>query len=529
MEFDFVIVGGGSAGCVLASRLSEDSSKTVLLLEAGGSDHHPLYAIPAGFAKMTKGIGSWDWTTTPQSHLDGRVLKFTQGRVIGGGSTINAQVYTRGNAADFDRWATAEGCPGWSYDDVLPYFKKSENNIRGASPYHGSGGPQTVSNPRAALPICDAFISAGEEYGLPRNPDVNGESQLGLGLYQLTQRDGRRCSAYTGFLRPVLSRKNLIVSKHCRADKIVISNGRATGVEYDHRGTRKTATARAEVIVASGTVGSPKLLMQSGLGPGAHLQNLGIPVVRDRSSIGSNLQDHLDLFTIWECTGPHTYDAWSTPLKTIQAGLQYIFSRTGPAASNLFETGGFAPLEDGEPSPGLQFHLGLGSGIEAGVEKLENDGVTLNSAVMRPRSRGNVRLSSPEPEAPPLIDPNYWSDPRDRELAIKGLGMARAIMGMPALKPFVSREILPGAKMTSQEDLHRYACRSAKTDHHPVGTCRMGSQNDAVVDPFLRFNGLHGLRICDASIMPSIISSNTNATAIMIAERGADFIRQDNR
>jgi choline dehydrogenase-like flavoprotein len=526
MAYDYIITGAGSAGCVLAARLSEDPSVKVLLLEAGGADRHPLFHMPAGFAKMTKGIASWGWSTVPQRHLSGRVLWYTQAKVLGGGSSINAQIYTRGNARDYDAWSRDEGCAGWAYRDVLPYFRRAEDNDRFANEYHGGGGPLGVSVPINPLPISEAFLRAAQQFGIPFNPDFNGVRQEGIGHYQVTVRNARRSSAAVAYLRPALKRPNLTVRTGAAATRILISRGRATGVELAATdGARETVLAEREVIVSSGAIGSPRLLMLSGIGPADHLRSVGLKVVHDLPGVGGNLQDHLDLYAIAECTGDHTYDGYTKLHRTVWAGLQYLLFKKGPVASTLFETGGFWTV-DAEPAwPDVQFHLGLGSGIEAGVGRLRNAGVTLNSAYLRPRSRGTVRLPSADPSAMPLIDPNYWSEPHDRAMALAALRMAREILRQPALKPYVLAERMPGPETTSDADLIEYAERTCKTDHHPVGTCRMGHGPDAVVGPDLRVHGIDGLRVADASIMPRITSSNTNAPTIMIGEKASDLVR----
>ena len=521
---DYIITGAGPAGCALAARLSEDPSVKVVLIEAGGRDRHPFFHMPAGFARMTKGIASWGWSTVPQKHLDGRVLWYTQAKVLGGGSSINAQIYTRGHARDYDLWAYEQRCAGWSYAQVLPYFKRAEDNQRFADSYHSSGGPIGVSIPINPLPINEAFIRAGQEFGLPYNADFNGVSQEGVGHYQVTVRNARRCSAAVGYLKPIRGRPNLIIRTGAMATRILVDKGRAVGVELVEGGQKSTLRCQREVIVSSGAIGSPRLLQLSGIGPAAHLDAVGVKVVHDLPGVGENLQDHLDLYVIAECTGDHTYDNYVKLHRSAWAGLQYLMFAKGPVASTLFETGGFGYADRAARSPDIQFHLGSGSGIEAGVAKMKNPGVTLNSAFLHPRSRGTVRLKSADPTDHPLIDPNYWADPYDRAMSIEGLRMAREIFRQKALEPFIMAERMPGPATQSEADLAQYAFRTCKTDHHPAGTCKMGVDDMAVVAPDLKVRGLEGLRVCDASIMPIVNSSNTNAPTIMIGEKGADII-----
>ena len=524
MAFDYIIVGGGSAGCVLANRLSADPSLKVLLLEAGGGDGNPLFRMPAGFAKMTKGVASWGWSTVPQQHLGGRRVWFTQAKVIGGGSSINAQLYTRGNAKDYDAWSQEAGCAGWSYREVLPYFKRSEDNQKLVNAYHAYGGPLGVSYPVNPLPISFAFLRAAQEMGIPFNDDFNGAQQQGMGHYQLSTRNAERSSTASAFLKPARNRPNLTVRLKTQTLRVVIENGRATGVEVAGPSGVEVLRCEREVLLASGAMGSPRLLQLSGVGPADALRRAGVEVRHDLPGVGANLQDHLDLYAIAECTGDHTYDRVAQPHRTLWAGLQYLLFKTGPVASTLFETGGFWYADRAARSPDIQFHLGLGSGIEAGVEQMRNPGVTVNSAFLRPRSRGTVRLASADPAAAPLIDPNYWADPYDRECSLKGLRLAREILRQPALKPFVLAERLPGDGLESDQELIDYAWRACKTDHHPVGTCAMGSGLDAVTTPDLRVRGMMGLRVVDASVMPFVPSCNTNAPTIMVAEKGADLI-----
>ena len=522
--YDFIIVGGGSAGSVLAGRLSEVRSAEVLLLEAGGSDRHPLYHVPAGFARMTKGLGSWGWNTVPQRFMQDKIFRYTQARVIGGGSAINAQIYTRGNPLDYDDWRQM-GCDGWGYEDVLPYFKMAEDNETLENRYHGKGGPLGVCEPRATLPICEAFFEAAAELDIPRNLDVNGETQEGVCFYQLTQRDARRASAAMAYIAPVRHRKNLTVKLGAEVRRLIIESGRARGVELMD-GTR--LTANVEVLLSCGAIGSPRLLQLSGIGPADRLIRLDVDVVCDHPQIGANLQDHLDLYCVAELTGAHSYDRFGKPHWAMLAGLKYLFGRKGPVASSLFETGGFWYANPSARSPDVQLHLGLGTGIEHGVASMRQGGITLNSCNLHPRSRGTVRLRSADPKMAPLINPNYLQDPIDRQMSIRGLKLAQEILAQSPLRRYIVAERMPGPEVKTDNDYFDYICAHSKTSHHCAGTCRMGVDENAVVDARLRLNGIDGLRVVDNSIMPTVISSNTNAAAIMIGEKAADMIKADN-
>ncbi len=524
-KYDYIVIGGGSAGSVVSARLSENPDARVLLLEAGSGDRHPFFHLPAGFAKMTKGIGSWGWKTTPQRHMQNKVFNYTQAKVVGGGSAINAQVYTRGAASDYDGWEK-NGCTGWSYSNVLPYFKKSEDNDTYENEYHGKGGPLGVSQPVAALPICDAYIAAAAEVGVPKMIDCCGEKQDGAGYYQLTQRNARRSSSAMAFLTPNRKRRNLTVRTGVQVRRILFQSGRAVGVETI---AGQKVFANEEIILSSGAVGSPRLLQLSGVGPAEELSALGIEVVLDQPNVGSNLQDHLDLYTICEVSGPHTYDRYAKLHMSALAAVQYLLKRTGPVASSLFETGGFWYADSESDSPDIQMHLGLGTGIEAGVQAMPNGGVTLNACFLRPKSRGSVRLRSNDPAVMPAIDPNYLADPYDREMSVRGLKLTQSILSQPALKPYILAERLPGPEVISDQDYFDFICAHSKTSHHCAGTCQMGEGQDSVVDSRLRVHGIEGLRVVDASIMPTVVSSNTNAATIMIGEKASDMIKQDSR
>jgi choline dehydrogenase-like flavoprotein len=527
---DYVIVGAGSAGCVIAARLAELPDAKVLLLEAGPLDTDRLIHLPVGFFKMTDGPLTWGFKTAPLAHADNREMVFPQGRVLGGGSSINAMVYTRGNAADYDSWAADEGCSGWAYADVLPYFRKAEDNERFSNAWHGTGGPLGVSDLRSPHPLTKAFVRAAQEAGLAYNPDFNGREQAGAGLYQVTQRGGRRCSAAVGYLKRALERPNLRLVTDVRVERLLIENGRATGVAYSRFGQHYTASADVEVIVTAGAVGSPRLLLLSGIGPADELRALGITVAHDLPGVGRNFHDHIDVYVISELAGPHSYDKHTRPHKMLWAGLEFMLLKSGPVTSNLAEGGAFVTTDPAEPSPDIQHHFLPGAGLEAGVPPVPSGyGCTLNSCYLRPKSRGTIRLRSADPAVAPVIDPNYWAEPSDMAASLRGLASAREIMAQPAFRPFVAREHLPGKDVTGRAELEAYARRLGKTDYHPVGSCKMGTDDLAVVDPECRVRGIERLRICDSSIMPRVVSSNTNAASIMIGEKAADLVKGNRR
>ena len=394
----------------------------------------------------------------------------------------------------------------------------------GNNEYHGRGGPIGVAQPKAQLPVMEAFIRAAGEIGIPRCNDLAGPEPAGMGLYQVTQRKARRSSAATGYVRPALSRKNFTLALNTLTTRLVVEQGRCIGIEVADAGRLRAIRATAEVIVSSGAVGSPKLLMLSGIGPAQHLKEVGVNVVHDLPGVGGNFQDHLDIWAIAECTGDHSFDKYGKPWWAAVAGLRYLLTRDGPVASSLFNSGGFWYADTHATHPDVQFHLGLGSGIEAGVAALKNPGITLNAVLLRPRSRGTVRLRSANPEDAPVIDPNFWSDPYDREYTMRAFDISREILRQKALKPFILAERVPGPEVTGKNALFDYACARTKTDHHPVGTCAMGVTADSVVTPDLKLRGIEGLRVADNSIQPTLISSNTNAAAMMIGEKCAAMV-----
>ncbi len=524
-ECDYIIVGAGAAGCALAARLSEAADCSVLLLEAGPPDRNPYIHMPAGFAKMTGGPLTWGWRTVAQRHAANREILFAQGRVLGGGSSINAMVFTRGCPEDYDRWAHDEGCPGWSATEVQPYFLRMEDNDLLSGSRHGVGGPLGVSS----IPpnrMTRAFVQACQQYGIPHTPDFNGASQAGCGVYQTTTRDGRRCSSAVAYLRAAMVRPNLSVLTNCLSTRLVIEDGRAVGVEYRQSGGLRVARAAREVIVAAGAIGSPRLLLLSGIGPADELRALGIDVVLDLPAVGRDLQDHYGTDVVYELGGPYSLDKYNKPHWMLWAGLEYKLFGKGPVASNIVEGGAFWWSDRNSPTPDTQFHFLSGAGVEAGIPAPESgSGCTMNTYFLRPRSRGSVTLRTGDPAAAPAIDPNYLADPYDVLQSVRGVKMMRDIMRQTAFASTVTREHVPGAALQSDAEIEEYIRQRGRTSYHPVGTCRMGGDAASVVDPELRVRGIERLRICDSSIMPSLVSSNTNAPSIMIGEKAADLIR----
>jgi choline dehydrogenase-like flavoprotein len=523
---DYVIVGGGSAGCTLAARLSEDPGARVLLIEAGRKDSSPYIHLPVTYYKTTGPQFTWGLETTAQQHQGGIVTPFTQARVLGGGSSINAQVYMRGTPADYDAWKDEFGCAGWGYGDVLPYFKKAEDNTRLAGDLHGVGGPLKVSDQAYTHPLTYAWLKSCQQAGLPYNADFNSATQAGCGLYQVTNRAGRRSSAANCYLRPAEGRSNLTIMTDAEVLRVLFEDGRASGVEVQQAGAVRKIAASREVILASGAIGTPKILMHSGIGDASHLAQNGIEVVADLPEVGKNLQDHLDVFLIYELTGPHSYDKYKKLPWQIWAGLQFALFRSGPITSNVVEGGAFWWVDPEDPEPDVQFHFLAGAGVEAGIADVPGgNGCTLNAYLTRPRSRGTVSVAGNDPRQFPKIDPNYLSDPDDLAKTVESVRLGRKLMGGESLAPYLKQEHFPGVNVESQAELEAFVRAQARTGYHPVGTCRMGSDGESVVDTQLRVRGVDGLRVADNSVMPKLVSGNTNATAIMIGERAADFIR----
>lgn len=525
MDYDYIVIGGGSAGCALAARLSEAPEVSVLLLEAGNGDSNPYIHLPVGFYKMTGGPLTWGLTTAPQQHALQREIPYAQARVLGGGGSINAEIYTRGCAQDYDAWASDFGCAGWSGAEVLPYFLRSEDNDTFAGPLHGIGGPLGVSTPMPQ-PITRAFVQACQQIGMPYNPDFSGATQAGAGAYQTTTRNARRCSAAVGYLRPAMGRPNLTVRTGVLIERIVIEQRRAVGVDIVERGKRSTIRSSVEVLLTAGAIGSPKLMLLSGLGPAEQLRALGIAVVADLPQVGRNLHDHFGIDVVYELNGPYSLDKYSKPLWMLWAGLEYLLFKKGPVASNIVEGGAFWYADRDAATPDLQFHFLVGAGVEDGVPKIASgSGVTMNSYTLRPKARGTVTLRSADARAAAVVDPNFLGHEYDMKTSIEGVRLSREIFAQSALGKYVRKEHFPGPGVGSHAELENYARQYGRTSYHPVGTCRMGGDAESVVDPQLRVRGIAGLRICDSSVMPALVSSNTNAPSIMIAEKAADLIR----
>lgn len=522
---DYVVVGGGSAGSALAGRLALADAGKVLVIEAGPRDSNPLIHIPAGFVKLLDTDLLYHYKTERQAALNGRSPIMPQGAVLGGGGSVNAAIYVRGQRRDYDDWARL-GADGWGYSDVLPYFRRAEDNDRFSDAYHGTNGPLGVSDPRQITDLTRAFVRSAQEAGIPFTSDFNGARQRGVGFNQTTTRNGRRCSAAVGYLRPAMKTGNLEIRTSCHVTRILFEGDRATGVEYLRHGKIETVRADKEVILSAGAVQTPKLLMLSGVGPEAELRRHGIAVKHRLDGVGQNLQDHLEFPAIRYCTGRYGYYGEDTFFRSIRNGLQYLFFKSGPVMSNVTEACAFVNVDDMDAEPNIQMHFVPIVFMDSDQESVKRAGATVNPCVLRPESRGEIRLRSANPADHPIVDPRYLTAPEDMRLSVKALKLAREILAQSSFASFVeTTEAYPGKAIEDDDALAAYVRSKGKTVYHPAGTCRMGHDDMAVVDPELRVRGLRNLRVVDNSIMPTLISGNTNATAIMIGEKASDLVR----
>ncbi|WP_226553961.1 GMC family oxidoreductase [Celeribacter naphthalenivorans] len=526
--YDFIVTGAGSAGCVMAARLSENGKYSVLLLEAGGEDRAFWIHAPMGYPFLFANPKiNWMFDSEPISGLNGRTTYMPRGKVLGGTSSINGMVYIRGHAEDYHHWRQM-GCEGWGYDDVLPYFKKAEDQGRGADEFHGTGGPLKVSDHQETYALSDAIIAAGQQAGYPANRDFNGATQDGMGYYQTTTYRGKRWSTARAYLKPARRRPNLRTITKAHATRILMTDGRASGVEYQTPTGRRMATARREVVVSSGVFGSAQLLMLSGIGPADHLRDHGIDVEQDRAQVGANLHDHFYVQLMFRASQPVTMnDLAASKVKQAIQGLHYVLRRRGLLSTNGINAGGFVRTDPRMARPDMQINMNPWSVAERtrdGMRAHDFSGFTMSPVHLLPESRGTLTLKSSDPLAAPSINFNFLDTDYDMQAMIEGVRIVRQISQQPALAPFITEEIQPGGATQSDDEMRDFIRNFGYANMHPVGTCRMGADESAVVDPHLRVNGVRGLRVVDASIMPSIIAGNTNAPTIMIAEKASDMI-----
>src|SRR5580658_1268248 len=530
IDTDYVIVGAGSAGCVMAARLSEDPATHVTLLEAGGEDRNMWIHIPLGYGRtITDKRVNWCYETEPDPNVNNRKIFWPRGKVLGGSSSINGLVYIRGQAEDFDHWRQL-GNTGWSFDDVLPYFRRAEDQIRGASELHGTNGPLAVSDVHDYDPISKAFIKSALDLGFPRNNDFNGATQEGAGYYQLTTRNGRRCSTAVGYLRPARQRPNLRVETNALAEQVLFEGRRATGVRFRQHGAPRTVRTRREVILCGGAINSPQLLLLSGVGPAQHLTDIGIAVHHDLPGVGQNMQDHYQTRIVEKCRFPITVnDIMLSRWKMLKTGLEYFLFHKGPLTIAAAQAGLFARTRPELATPDLQFATVIFSADRPAEGLHKFSGFSVVVYQLRPESRGELKLKSPDPSAPPAMHPNYLSTETDRRTIVDGLKLARRLLSTPDMQHFIASEYIPGPQVQTDDELLAYVRQYGSTVFHPTSSCKMGSDPMSVVDHALNVHGLDALRVVDASIMPAVVSGNTNAAAIMIAEKAADLMRQEMR